>query len=58
MEAKEEQEKRETELKQATITMQAAPQSFPDVPRWAEESVYYLVNKSYFWDARWNIFTK
>ncbi len=42
---KEEQEKRETELKQATITMQAAPQSFPDVPRWAEESVYYLVNK-------------
>ena len=28
MEAKEEQEKRETELKQATITMQAAPQSF------------------------------
>ncbi|MGQ7041133.1 S-layer homology domain-containing protein [Bacillus cereus group sp. Bce003] len=42
---KEEQAKRETELKQATITMQAAPQSFPDVPRWAEESVYYLVNK-------------
>ncbi|MDX5940027.1 S-layer homology domain-containing protein [Bacillus cereus group sp. BfR-BA-00415] len=42
---KEEQEKRETELKQATITMQAAPQSFSDVPRWAEESVYYLVNK-------------
>ncbi|MCY9251793.1 S-layer homology domain-containing protein [Bacillus paranthracis] len=42
---KEEQAKQELELKQATITMQAAPQSFPDVPRWAEESVYYLVNK-------------
>ncbi|PGT18036.1 S-layer homology domain-containing protein [Bacillus cereus] len=41
---KEEQEKREAELKQA-VTMQAAPQSFPDVPSWAEESVYYLVNK-------------
>ena len=25
--------------------MQAAPQSFPDVPKWAEESVYYLVHK-------------
>ena len=42
---KEEQEKRETELKQATITMQVAPQSFPDVPGWAQESVYYLVHK-------------
>ncbi|HDR6311061.1 TPA: S-layer homology domain-containing protein [Bacillus cereus] len=42
---KEEQEKKEAELKQVAITMQAAPQSFPDVPSWAEESVYYLVNK-------------
>ena len=42
---KEEQEKIETELKQATITMQVAPQSFPDVPGWAQESVYYLVHK-------------
>ncbi|CAM4104963.1 S-layer-like y domain-containing protein [Bacillus luti] len=42
---KEEQEKREAELKRAAITMQAAPQSFPDVPKWAEESVYYLVHK-------------
>ncbi|WP_235607879.1 S-layer homology domain-containing protein, partial [Bacillus cereus] len=42
---KEEQEKREIELKQAISIMKAAPQSFPDVPSWAEESVYYLVNK-------------
>ena len=48
MEAKEEQEKIETELKQATITMQVAPQSFPDVPGWAQESVYYLVHKKLF----------
>ena len=55
---KEEQEKGERELKQAVSSIQAAPQSFPDVPGWAQESVYYLVHKSYFWDARWNIFTK
>ncbi|OQR54008.1 S-layer protein [Bacillus sp. CDB3] len=42
---KEEQEKREVELKRAVSNLQAAPQSFPDVPGWAEESVNYLVNK-------------
>ena len=42
---KEEQEKREAELKRAVNNLQAAPQSFPDVPGWAEESVTYLVNK-------------
>ncbi|MDM5195858.1 S-layer homology domain-containing protein [Bacillus hominis] len=42
---KEEQEKREVELKRAVSNLQAAPQSFPDVPGWAEESVTYLVNK-------------
>ncbi|MEW9916950.1 S-layer homology domain-containing protein [Bacillus pacificus] len=42
---KEEQEKGEIELKQAVSSIQAAPQSFPDVPGWAQESVYYLVHK-------------
>jgi uncharacterized protein YvpB len=42
---KEEQEKREVELKRAVSNLQAASQSFPDVPGWAEESVTYLVNK-------------
>ncbi|PDY84106.1 S-layer homology domain-containing protein [Bacillus cereus] len=42
---KEEQEKREVELKRAVSNLQTAPQSFPDVPGWAEESVNYLVNK-------------
>ncbi|HDR4420650.1 TPA: S-layer homology domain-containing protein [Bacillus cereus] len=42
---KDEQEKREIQLKQAVSSIQAAPQSFPDIPSWAEESVYYLVNK-------------
>ncbi|OFD72144.1 amidase [Bacillus mycoides] len=42
---KEEQEKQELELKRAVSNLQAAPQSFPDVPGWAEESVTYLVNK-------------
>ncbi len=42
---KEEQEKGERELKQAVSSIQAAPQSFPDVPGWAQESVYYLVHK-------------
>ncbi|WP_044737534.1 S-layer homology domain-containing protein [Bacillus nitratireducens] len=42
---KEEQEKREAELKRVVSNLQAAPQSFPDVPGWAEESVTYLVNK-------------
>ncbi|MES5891909.1 MULTISPECIES: S-layer homology domain-containing protein [Bacillus cereus group] len=42
---KEEQEKREVELKRAVSNLQAAPQSFHDVPGWAEESVNYLVNK-------------
>ncbi|MGG5764375.1 S-layer homology domain-containing protein [Bacillus proteolyticus] len=42
---KEEQEKREVELERAVSNLQVAPQSFPDVPGWAEESVNYLVNK-------------
>ncbi|MDA1651833.1 MULTISPECIES: S-layer homology domain-containing protein [unclassified Bacillus cereus group] len=42
---KEGQEKGEIELKQAVSSIQAAPQSFPDVPGWAQESVYYLVHK-------------
>ncbi|PFP98531.1 S-layer protein [Bacillus cereus] len=42
---KEEKEKREAELKRVVSNLQAAPQSFPDVPGWAEESVTYLVNK-------------
>ncbi|MBE7105885.1 S-layer protein [Bacillus cereus] len=42
---KEEKEKREVELKRAVSNLQAASQSFPDVPGWAEESVTYLVNK-------------
>ena len=45
---KEEQEKGERELKQAVSSIQAAPQSFPDVPGWAQESVYYLVHKKLF----------
>nr|WP_103625817.1 S-layer homology domain-containing protein [Bacillus thuringiensis] len=42
---KEGQEKGEIELKQAVSSIQAAPQSFPDVPGWVQESVYYLVHK-------------
>ena len=55
---KEEQEKGERELKQAVSSIQAAPDHFLTFQDGHKSLFIIFSHKSYFWDARWNIFTK